>query len=62
MDQQPASLLRCNYIMRGVFLTPGEHTVEFRYHPSLATLCVSLGGWAAGLLLAGYLVWRARSA
>jgi hypothetical protein len=61
VDHQPASLLRCNYIMRGVFLTPGEHTVEFRYHASLATLCLSLGGWAAGCLVAGYLVWRAGS-
>ena len=62
VDQKPASLLRCNYIMRGVFLTPGEHTVEFRYHTSLATLYLSLGGWAAGLLVAGYLACRARSA
>jgi len=61
VDQQPASLLRCNYIMRGVFLTPGEHTVEFRYRPSLTTLYLSLGGWAAGLLVAGYLACRARS-
>jgi hypothetical protein len=61
VDRQPASLLRCNYIMRGVFLTPGQHTVEFRYHATWATLCVSLGGWAAGLLLAGYLVCQAKS-
>ena len=61
VDQQPASLLRCNYIMRGVFLPPGEHTVEFRYHPALATLCLSLGGWAAGGLVAGYLACRAKS-
>jgi hypothetical protein len=58
VDQQPASLLRCNYIMRGVFLTPGEHTVEFRYHPSLTTLCFSLGGWALGALVAGFLACR----
>ena len=61
VDQQPATLLRCNYIMRGVFLTPGEHTVEFRYHTSLNTLCLSLGGWAAGLLVAGCLACRAKS-
>ena len=42
-------MLRCNYIMRGVYLTPGNHTVEFRYHTSLKTLCLSLCGWAAGL-------------
>ena len=60
MDQQPARLLRCNYIMRGVFLPPAEHTVEFRYHASLKTLYLSLGGWAAGLLVAGWLAWQAR--
>ena len=62
VDQQPARLLRCNYIMRGVFLAPGEHTVEFRYHPSLTTFYLSLGGWAAGLLVAGFLACRARRA
>jgi hypothetical protein len=45
-----------------VFLTPGEHTVEFRYHPSLTTFYLSLGGWAAGLLVAGFLACRARRA
>ncbi len=61
VDQQPATMLRCNYIMRGVFLKPGEHTVEFRYHTSLKTLCLSLCGWAAGLLVAGFLVCRPKS-
>jgi hypothetical protein len=56
VDQQPANLLRCNYIMRGVFLSPGRHTVEFRFHPSIRTLYVSLAGWASGLLVAGYLL------
>ena len=61
VDGHPATLLRCNYIMRGVFLTPGTHTVEFRYHPSQTTLYVSLGGWAAGFLVAGYLVYCGKS-
>ena len=61
VDQKPCTLLRCNYIMRGVFLEPGEHTVEFRFRPPLTTLCLSLGGWAAGLLLAGYLLVSRRS-
>ncbi len=30
VDGKPAPLLRCNYLMRGVYLTPGEHKVEFR--------------------------------
>jgi hypothetical protein len=61
VDHQPATLLRCNYIMRGVYLTPGNHTVEFRYHTSLKTLYLSLCGWAAGLLVAGFLVCRPRN-
>jgi len=56
VDQKPARLLRCNFIMRGVYLPPGGHTVEFRYRPDLTTLYLSLGGWAAGLAVAGYLV------
>jgi hypothetical protein len=58
VDHQPAALLRCNYIMRGVFLAPGNHTVEFRYHTSPKMLYLSLCGWAAGLLVAGFLVFR----
>jgi hypothetical protein len=32
VDGKPASLLRCNYIMRGVYLERGSHRVEFRFH------------------------------
>jgi hypothetical protein len=60
VDHKPAAMLRCNYIMRGVFLPPGQHTVEFRYHASLTYLYVSLAGWAAGILVAGYLFYSGR--
>ena len=60
VDGQPATMLRCNFIMRGVFLPAGAHMVEFRYHTSLKYLCVSLAGWVAGILLAGYLVYSVR--
>jgi len=61
VDHKPAAMLRCNYIMRGVFLPPGQHTVEFRYHASLTTLYISLAGWASGILVAGFLVYSGRS-
>jgi len=32
VDGQPATLLRCNYIMRGVQLAPGAHRVRFSFH------------------------------
>jgi hypothetical protein len=57
VDQKPAPLLRCNYLMRGVFLTPGKHTVEFRFQPSQIPLCLSLCAWGIGILTAGYLVY-----
>ncbi len=31
VDGKPATLLRCNYIMRGVQLAPGNHTVTFSF-------------------------------
>lgn len=31
VDGKPATLLRCNYIMRGVQLDPGVHTVRFNF-------------------------------
>ncbi len=57
VDHKPAPILRCNYIMRGVFLTPGQHLVEFKYKPHLPTLWLSLCAWGAGILTAGYLIW-----
>ncbi|MGA2748501.1 MAG: hypothetical protein ABSG59_06975 [Verrucomicrobiota bacterium] len=56
VDGRPAKILRCNYIMRGVFLTPGAHKVEFRFRPPIKTLCASLCAFGAGIALAGYLI------
>jgi hypothetical protein len=57
IDHKPAPILRCNYLMRGVFLTPGNHIVEFRYKPPLTTLGLSLCAWGVGIITAGYLIW-----
>ena len=39
VDGKPANLLRCNYIMRGVYLPAGPHTIEFRFSlPEQVTL------------------------
>ncbi|MBE0544961.1 MAG: hypothetical protein IH623_26790 [Verrucomicrobia bacterium] len=53
VDGQPAELLRCNYIMRGVFLEPGEHTVEFQFRPPVDALYISLVAIVFGVLLTG---------
>jgi hypothetical protein len=56
VDAKPAALLRCNYLMRGVFLQPGAHTIEFRFEPPLRGFYVSLSAIGLGLLLIGLLL------
>jgi hypothetical protein len=56
VDQKPAAALQCNYIMRGVYLTPGEHTIDFRFEPSQGPLYVTLAALAFGLALGAWLI------
>jgi hypothetical protein len=57
VDGKPERLLRCNYLMRGVYLQPGSHTVEFRYAPPVNTLYVSLAAVLVAVFLLGYLAY-----
>jgi uncharacterized membrane protein YfhO len=56
VDEKPAALLRCNYIMQGVFVPAGRHTIDFRFEPPLGMFYVSLTTIALGLLLSGYVI------
>jgi hypothetical protein len=56
VDDKPASVLRCNYIMRGVFVPEGHHTVDFRFQAPLQWLYVSFAAFFAGVLLVGYVI------
>lgn len=51
VDGQPKALLRCNYIMRGVYLPEGSHKVEFKYRPPINSLYVTLSAMAVGFVL-----------
>lgn len=42
VDNRPATLLRCNFLMRGVYLPPGSYSVEFKFQPPVRLLFVSL--------------------
>ncbi|PWU07944.1 MAG: hypothetical protein C5B50_30555 [Verrucomicrobia bacterium] len=53
VDHKPEKLLRCNYIMRGVFVPAGAHEVQFQFQPPVAPLYVSLAGVILGLGLLG---------
>ena len=60
VDGQPAQLLRCNYIMRGVYLTPGEHTVRFWFTFPNKLLNVNVLATFVGILFCVILLlhWR----
>ena len=57
VDGQPADLLRCNFIMRGVQLSPGPHTVEFDFSLPSGPLKVTLAATVLAILLLGWLVF-----
>jgi len=57
VDGRPAPLLRCDFILRGVYLPPGKHEIVTRFVTPSGTLVVSLMAIAIGLALCGYLVF-----
>jgi hypothetical protein len=60
VDGKPAELLRCNYIMRGVYLPAGPHTVEFRFSLPLRPLYITLSAIVTGFVLIGLLIFLQR--
>jgi hypothetical protein len=50
VDGRSEPLLRCNFIMRGVWLAAGAHTVEFRHQAPVGLLYVSLAAIGVSLL------------
>jgi len=61
VDGQPAPVLRCNFIMRGVYLSPGTHAVEFKYRLPNTPMYVTLAGFVAAIALAGFLLVTGRN-
>jgi len=57
VDGDPAALLRCNYIMRGVALPAGAHTVEFQFLLPNQPLYITLAAIGTGLVLLGLLIF-----
>ena len=60
MDGRPETMLRCDFIMRGVWVPAGAHTVEFKFLPPYKLLYLTLSVTAAGLLLLGVVVVASR--
>ena len=51
VDGRPAELLRCNFLMRGVHLEAGTHTVRFDFNLPHRPLYVTLAAIGVGILL-----------
>jgi hypothetical protein len=64
VDGKRGEVLRCNFLMRGVFLQPGHHEVEFRFRPNIKMFYVNLVATFSGICLLGYamVTTRRRSA
>jgi hypothetical protein len=60
IDGKPAELLRCNFIMRGVYLAPGNHTVEFQFSLPNKPLYITLSAIGSGIILCGILFVASR--
>lgn len=60
VDGKPSTMLRCNFIMRGVSLPAGPHTIEFLFDTPHQLLYVSLAAAVIGILLTGLLVFAGR--
>lgn len=60
VDGKPTELFRANFIMRGVFLTPGEHTVEFKFRLPNKPLYVTWTAIIIAFVLCGvlFVAWR----
>jgi hypothetical protein len=60
IDGKPATLLHANYIMRGVQVPPGSHTVDYRFAPPVNLFYVSLSAIVLGLAMLGFLAVSSR--
>jgi hypothetical protein len=60
VDGRPAPLLRCNFLMRGVYLPAGPHTVDFYFSLPSKPLYVTLAAFGVAVLLSAFLALTAR--
>jgi len=51
VDGKPVELLRCIFIMRGLYLQPGQHTIEFKFSLPNNPLYVTLSAMGSGIIL-----------
>jgi hypothetical protein len=58
IDENPATVLRADYLFQGLEIPAGEHTVRLAYAPSRALLGLQLAGYAAALAAVAVLFFK----
>jgi hypothetical protein len=62
VDGKPVDLLRCNFIMRGIYLQPGQHTIEWNFSMLDRSMFVTGAAFLLALILMAGLVFLRRPA
>jgi len=62
VDGQPAVLLRANALYRAVRISPGPHTIRFKYRPIVLYVCVIVSSATALILACAAIVTAGRRA
>jgi hypothetical protein len=60
IDGQPAPLFHANYIMQGVYVTAGQHTVEYQFSMPSKPFYVTVSAICVGLVLCGVMIFYRR--
>ena len=63
IDGKPASYFKANYVLRGMVVPAGKHTIEFKFEPKaffLGQTITKISTWLFLLILLGYIVWMGR--
>lgn len=60
VDGKRSEVLKCNFLMRGVYLEPGKHEVEFRFRPNIKLFYFNVAAILLGACLLGYATFASR--
>ncbi|HEY3761925.1 MAG TPA: hypothetical protein VGN23_09275 [Verrucomicrobiae bacterium] len=60
LDGQPTRLFHANFIMQGIFVPAGKHTVDYQFSMPNKPLCVTVAAIILGLGLCGVMIFYKR--